>query len=308
MKNKIALLILFFSLCFSACKKDDGITASTSIDIAHLNFSDYGIVLTSTQTNIYYGAYDGRVLYDNGKFKMWYSNSYGNDQYDIGYAESNDGIIWTVVTPHAITQGDAGSWDSYGVHVGGIIKDGNTYKLYYCGQSTANDVTTKKIGYATSTDGLSWTKHGLITASGVNIYGYNTDVINVNGIYYLYYGNSTEVGVITSLDGINWTKSSTMIISASQSWEGTKIWSCSVIYEDNKFKMLYMTQNFNYFGYAESSDGINWTKSSRPIWGNATSDIRGPFIRKVNNNYYLYYSTQTNNYISGIGVAVATVN
>ena len=38
-----------------------------------------------------------------------------------------------------------------------VIKDGSTYKMWYTGKSSAGPY---QIGYATSSDGIAWTKHG----------------------------------------------------------------------------------------------------------------------------------------------------
>lgn len=275
------------------------------------NLLDYAgnPILSKLNNGTDYGAYFGRVLYDEGKFKMWFANSYGSDKYDIGYAESADGLTWSVVKPKALEAGPVGSWDAYSVHPGAVIKDGSTYKMYYCGQSAPNDTDDKRVGLATSTDGINWTRSSLSTVQQIGIYGYTTDILKVNSTYYMYFGNAYVIGVATSTDGINWIKSSQSIVSATESWEGSRIWSCSVIIDDNKWKMVYTNMPYNSFGYAESTDGVNWTKKSTPIFTYSNTnnlwpyDIRFPFIRKVNNKYYLYYSTMSSSYEWKMGVA-----
>lgn len=271
----------------------------------------YNPILTGLDNGSPYGPYYGRVLYDEGKFKMWFANSFGSDRYDIGYAESLDGLRWQVINNSVIKPGAPGSWDGYGVHPGAVIKDGNIFKMYFAGQSTDNNESHRRIGLATSYDGINWTKSSEQITNQINILGYTTDILKVNGVYYLYYGNSSVIGVATSTDGVNWQKSTKNVVTASESWEGNRIWSCTVIYENGKFRMLYNSGLFKYFGYAESIDGINFTKRSSPVFSydNTYSkwpgDIRYPFFRKVGQTYYIYYSTVSSGYNCRLGVATA---
>lgn len=272
----------------------------------------YNPILTGLDNGSPYGPYYGRVIYDEGKFKMWFANSFGGDRYNIGYAESLDGLRWQVINNSVIQPGAQGSWDGYGVHPGAVIKDNNIYKMYFAGQSTANNETYRRIGLATSYDGINWTKSSEQVTNQINILGYTTDIVKVNGVYYLYYGNSSVIGVATSTDGLTWQKSMKNIISASESWEGSRIWSSTVIYENGKFKMLYNSGLFKYFGYAESIDGINFTKRNTPVFSYDNTykkwpiDIRYPFLRKVGQTYYIYYSTISSGYDCRMGVATAS--
>lgn len=269
-------------------------------------------ILTKNNNGTTYGPYFGRVLYDENIFKMWYANSYGSDKYTVGYAESNDGFTWNIINGSVLKPGDSGSWDSYGVHPGAVIKEDGVYKMYYCGEDTPNDVTRKRIGLAISYDGKEWYKSSDTTMKKINIYGYTTDIIKINNTYYLYYGNSTVIGVATSTDGINWSKSSNSIITATESWEGSRIWSSTVIADEGKYKMLYTNSAFDAFGYAESYDGINWTKKSSPFFTyNDTNNlwvdnICFPFLRKVGQTYYLFYSTRSDSWECKMGVAIAS--
>lgn len=261
-----------------------------------------------------YGAYFGRVLYDKGMFKMWFTNSYGSDKYDIGYAESIDGLSWQIIKKVVLEAGSPGSWDSYGIHGGAVIKEGNIYKMYFTGQSEPNNPSKRKIGLATSYDGINWTKSNEDVVNQININGYTTDILKVSGVYYLYYGNPDIIGVATSIDGYNWQKSNKSVVKASEPWEGSLLLSCSVIHEKGKFRMLYSNSKlFNKFGYAESEDGINWIKRKTPVFSYEETynfwpfDIRYPFLRKVGNNYYIFYSTTSSQYESKIGVVTTSL-
>ncbi len=287
-------------------------TTSWETDISWNDYSGNPI-LTSENTKSPYGPYFGRVLFDNGKFKMWFSNSQGSDKYYVGYAESDNGLSWAVINNAVIEPGPEGAWDSYGVHAGAIIKENGIFKMYYTGQSKANDPDNRKIGLATSLDGISWTKFPESVTDQINIIGYSTHIIKVMGVYYLYYGNHLQISVAKSSDGLNWKKIKNSIITATYDWEGNRVLSCTVIYEHNKFKMLYSNSSlFNAFGYAESNDGIYWIKKNSPVFDyNETSnqwpfDIRYPYLVKANKTYFIFYSTVSQYHERKIGVATTT--
>ena len=97
-----------------------------------------------------------------------------------------------------------------------------------------------------------------------------------------------------------------------QSWEGTGVYSPSIIYEDNQYKMIYADVNDpgSALGMAYSGDGINWTKdpnnpffTNEGIHNNWCNRIAYPFWRKYNNQYRIYYNGNTSGYyIASIGL------
>ena len=94
------------------------------------------------------------------RYKMWYAGQTLNDyRYDIGYAYSADGITWQKHGSTVLTVGSDDEWDNCFLEGPSVIKDGNTYKMWYAaydcsvdGQSTDGKVN---IGYATSSDGIT---------------------------------------------------------------------------------------------------------------------------------------------------------
>lgn len=104
------------------------------------------------------------ILIENGIWRMWYCgctkwhtiNGITEPQYQIKYAESKDGIIWsranTVSIPYA-TELEANVRAS-------VVKDGDLYKMWYSYRSLENyreiAASGYKIGYAESSDGISW--------------------------------------------------------------------------------------------------------------------------------------------------------
>jgi hypothetical protein len=157
-----------------------------------------------------------RVIKDGDGYKMWYTGYGAGSKYAIFHARSEDGVTWTkwnnstnelsntTGTEGRVPPGLSGSGDMTNVLLMGVIKDDNVYRLWYVGNGPSN---WKGIYYATSPDGLTWTKKnntepvasdtgpftdgqiGLGVTSGrgdTNIL-YDGDVIRDGAVYRLWY-------------------------------------------------------------------------------------------------------------------------
>jgi predicted GH43/DUF377 family glycosyl hydrolase len=270
------------------------------------------------------GAYQGKVLFEGDKYKMWFTGLNPGGVGFIEYAESIDGKNWTRPVNHPVLYpGNYDSWDQYSVLMGAVIKVDNQYRLYYCGRYS--QYSGWHIGLATSTDGINWTKHPdpvLYAGSGWESKISVSDIIQKDNTFYLYYDGlvydppSTyiqyKIGVATSQDGITFTKSNlNPILVPSQAWEGADILSSSVIYENGIFEMVYMNNSLIWgFGKATSSDGITWTKdinnpffTAEDTYNHWTSWVGFPYYRKLNGQYTIYYSAEFPNHIVKMGLA-----
>ncbi len=253
-----------------------------------------------------------KVLFDEDKFKMWYTAMYSNGQGDVWYAESNDGISWnTIGTNPVLSKGSPDSWDSYTVSASSVIKVDNQFRMYYFGWNTHPFLSKGNIGYAVSQDGINWIKNSdpLLTSSNEYEYLGGLSVLALNNIYYMYFdyreadsingfsNGQIKIGLATSLDGISWNISNANpVIESNLSWEGESVSFPSVIYDNNNFKMIYGNGSLQtHFGSAVSSDGINFSKDAYPIFNNLSSvnslhRIAYPNFIKVNGKYRVYYS------------------
>ncbi len=81
-----------------------------------------------------------------------------------------------------------------------------------------------------------------------------------------------------------------VILTPTLAWEGVAVMQPCVLYEGGIFKMWYQGSTSSALGYATSSDGINWSKSSSP---QIASGIVCPNVIKVGSTYFLYYSNWT---------------
>jgi hypothetical protein len=97
-------------------------------------------------------------------------------------------------------------------------------------------------------------------------------------------------------------RGSAPVLSPTQEWEGTKIVSVSVLFDEGEFKAWYSAgtiQEGAYMtsiGYATSSDGVTWTKyDENPVFtpsGGASFDsvsVAFPSVVKSGSQYLMYY-------------------
>jgi hypothetical protein len=251
-----------------------------------------------------------KIVQDGNIFRMYYNNVYNNGVHSIWSAVSGDGLNWTSVSQTPLLSPGSFSWDLNAVVIGAVIKENNGYKMYFTGMESSYGYW--KIGMATSTDGINWTKKPMpILTPDPGTYQIGvTDVIVKDGIYYLFYStNLKNICMATSADGFTWTKfEGNPIISASYQWENNGVVFATVIYEDMKFKMIYQNNGETAFGEAFSVDGFNWVKNPQPIIranqtsNNWCSKIAYPNFRRFQNEYRIYYTGTIFDYNIKIGV------
>jgi hypothetical protein len=134
------------------------------------------------------------VLHENGRFKMWYGSNvaWGKVKEDmrhlIKYAESDDGIHWDRKDIVAVDFGFPGE---YAMCKPCVIKDGDTYKMWFCSRGERY-----RIRYAESRDGIVWSRVGEQDAIDISPEGWDSDMIEYPCVfdhkgerYLLYSGN-----------------------------------------------------------------------------------------------------------------------
>ena len=185
--------------------------------------------------------------------------------------------VWEKYADNPVLEvGPNGSWDDKSVAGPCVILVGDIYKMWYQG----NDGNTFRIGYATSPDGINWTKADEnpvlnVGASGTwddDNLGYSC-VLYDGSLYKMWYhaydGSNERIGYATSTDGISWEKRAEPVLElgTSGSWDDSYLMIPQVLLIDNEYIMWYggSDDDFNMkFGCARSADGINWTKEDEP--------------------------------------------
>jgi predicted GH43/DUF377 family glycosyl hydrolase len=267
------------------------------------------------------------VLYENGTYKMWYSGSDGSNL-RIGYATSSDGITWTKHAGNPVLDlGAPGEWDDLHIENSFVLFEDGIYKMWYSGDDGSN----LRIGYATSSDGITWTKYEGNPVLDLGASGEwddssvgGTPVLFEDGTYKMWYsgydGYNWRIGYATSSDGITWTKyegNPVLDLGASGEWDDTNILNPSVLFEEGIYKMWYSSYDgYNWrIGYATSTDGIVWTKCE----GNPVLDLgelgdwddvgpSDPSVLFEDGKYKMWYSGDDgSNYRIGYATSSATI-
>jgi hypothetical protein len=220
-----------------------------------ISWSIYGIVLQKGAADSW-EAWLSRlcVILDGATYKMWYTGYSPIQQFArIGYAISSDGISWTRYEGNPIlSPGGNGGWDDWSIHSPSVLKDGSAYRMWYGGQDY--QYSPERIGYATSFDGISWTKY---SANPVLVPGGNGGwddkhvteqfVTKEGATYKMYYtGNSysdiVQIGLATSIDGTSWTKydgNPILPMGSPGEWDSFTVACAVVVLDGSAYKMWY---------------------------------------------------------------------
>ena len=220
------------------------------------------------------------VVAVGANYNMYYEGlSTTTDSYSIGMAVSSNGTNWTKQARNPILTGSLGTWDAGGVRYPAVVKNGANYLMIYQGSGSNGTA----LGLATSTDGISWTKHTggpVVTRSGLISSYVPGSLLYVNNQYVLFYTVDGSIGKMTSPDAITWTDSGTVFnYSSSVTFSRP-----GVLFDGTKYRMLYTriddinggtyasTGMFEVtIGYADSPDGATWTTYGNPVFTEGAS-------------------------------------
>ena len=264
---------------------------------------------------------EASVLYnaDSSRYEMWFSGTVGNPvfPYRIGFAKSVDGISWNL-HPDPVLTPTSGTWDQYNVQFPFVIRENGQYKMWYS-SSPQSDYNQCKIGYATSLDGIEWTKdtlHNPIFEPGTDPWEAGgvmaCYVMPVSGGYKIWYSGFTTsaingnvyIGYATSVDGISWQRDTinnpVLGPGVSGLWDGKWVWYPQVLFIDNMYYMYYAGTNTGYWGTVEvglatSTDGLVWTKQSDPVLSPSPGmwdgqKVEASSVKLIEDSLWMWYS------------------
>jgi len=104
------------------------------------------------------------------------------------------------------TGGGKGKWDERIRERGWILREGDTYKLWYTGYQGKSGEISKRLGYATSADGIRWTRHPRNPIYGEH-WTEDMMVVKHRGKYYMFAeGKLDRAHLLVSGNGIDWTR------------------------------------------------------------------------------------------------------
>ncbi len=228
---------------------------------------------------------------DSSRYEMWFVGFTGapgpnNDYhpYKIGYASSADGISWSMY-PSPVVTPTPKTWDAYTTDAPMVIRESGQYKMWYT--SFLSPTAPDYLGYATSPDGIHWTKY-----SGNPVMGpgkaawevagpYGCSIIPFQGGYKMWYAGvdatflKDNIGYAASADGIVWLKDTVhnpvLKVGASGQWDDGFVGEPQVLFVGNTTYMWYTgwrsSTGPRAAGVATSIDtGKTWTRyASNPV-------------------------------------------
>jgi len=156
------------------------------------------------------------ILNAAGEFRMYY-HGFSGGVHQIGLATSPDGLNWTKYAGNPIMIPGPAAWDGQSVRVPMVWKEGTDYHMIY----TGNGSSGMQVGYATSADGIAWTKHASnpvfndpTWATGETE---NWGVMKVGDEYLMWYSDfgMRQSSLAVSTDLVNWAPYQTAPVFAS---------------------------------------------------------------------------------------------
>ena len=253
------------------------------------------------------------LLFDGTEYKMWYNGTSSGSTLRIGLATSPDGLEWTKYEGNPVLDlGPSGAWDAGDVSAATILFDGVQYKMWYAGWDEVRE--HRRIGYATSSDGIAWTKHEGNPVMDIGPSGSWEDrriespcVLFEGGHYKMWYTgvdyatDHRRIGHATSPDGLVWSKyvgNPVIDVGPDGSWDDAWVLQPSVLFDGTEYQMWFAAwDGYAKMGYATSPYGAEWTKhESNPVMvvgpGGSWDDYRvtDPYVFINGTEYQMWYT------------------
>jgi len=208
---------------------DEGIIgAATSSDgINWIKDTVNNPVLVSGESGTWNEDYvlDPHVIYENSVYKMWYGSdgwyeNLGAWTWKLGYAESNDGKVWTKRTDPIMEEGDYETWAN-DLFSPCVNYEDNNYMMWYWSASTFSWNDHHQFNCATSSDGIIWVKSAnnpVLERGAANTWDESAiakpSVLKENSLFKMWYsgGNSGNVSIGYAEDFSNLVHADSVLI------------------------------------------------------------------------------------------------
>ena len=227
-----------------------------------INWSEPVIIVEPRETKEHWEDNINRpsILKKDGVYHLWYTGQY-NASYTTGqswlfYATSTDGVHFTRYRNEPVLSAEE-PWEKVAVMCPHVIWDEeeNLFKLWY---SAGEQYEPDAIGYATSPDGINWTKYSnnpvfksdpasaweTVKVGGVQIF-------KKDGWYYNFYiGYKTvdiaQIGIARSRDGItDWERfpGNPIVEPSAGEWDADACYKPFTIFDGKKWMLWYNGRN-----------------------------------------------------------------
>jgi predicted GH43/DUF377 family glycosyl hydrolase len=191
------------------------------------------------------------VVHRNDGYHMWYTGQ-ARDQSWIGYARSADGKTWTRVSAKPVISPEV-AWERVAVMCPHVIWDDSAhqFRMWYSG---GEQYEPDAIGYATSPDGLAWTKSPanpvFKSDSGIAWERHKVtacQVVQRDGWYVMFYigfpdVDHAQIGIARSRDGIrDWERlpANPVIRPGESKWDHDACYKPFAIFDGSKWLLWY---------------------------------------------------------------------
>lgn len=188
-------------------------------------------------------------------YHMWYTGQ-NNGKSWIGYATSEDGVNFTRQSKEPVLVADK-TWENVAVMCPHVIWDDQEkiFKMWYSG---GEQYEPDAIGYATSKDGLKWTKHDnnpiFMADPNRNWEQYKVTACQIikrkNDYLMFYIGfhniDFAQIGMARSKDGISgWERyeKNPIISPTPRTWDSSATYKPFVIQEKQRWMLWYNGRN-----------------------------------------------------------------
>jgi hypothetical protein len=190
--------------------------------------------------------------------QIWmYAHGSNGSAETIGRFVSDDGGSTWIADANPLLKGDPDSagWDSAGVAIPVVLWDGAAgWQMWYAGTGQAGWDFGARVGYATSADGVNWTKYPSNPIFSTSASAWDSSAVylggvdKVKGTYYMYYAgrNAADyrkaVGIATSSDGISWSRyaGNPIISYATASYTSQEAYAGNAYFHDGIFYLYWI--------------------------------------------------------------------
>lgn len=186
------------------------------------------------------------------------------------------------------------TWDAKIRERGYIMQENDTYYMWYTGYYEDSD--TLKLGYATSQDGLTWTRYQDNPVFGES-WTEDMMVWKYENIYYMFAEGRNDIAhMLTSTDRVNWKDHGSLNIRQTNGGpliEGP--YGTPTVWRENGLWYLFYERNDQGIWLATSEDLREWSNVQDDpviVMGPETYDQFGLAVNQIikyNGLYYAYY-------------------
>ena len=312
----LSISLLF--IMFAGSQASSNIQARAASEPDGLNISP-NPVASSTAAGSPIPGWDGRrvidpvVIKEGSLYKMWYTGEGLDWKWRIGYATSPNGIHWTKYAGNPVLDvGLEGTWDSDVARVSLVLKSEGIYHMWYNGNGHS------RFGYATSPDGINWTKYAdnpVFDVGSPSSWDESmvllAGMIHEAGSYKMWYtgqdsSGTGRIGLAISPDGIDWTRhpaNPVLDIDPASDWDGTWVFDPYIISDSGSYRMWYSGWTgaacdpgaFMRIGLASSPDGVTWARAgNNPVLDVSPGEwdyqgVTAPWVIFDGSVYHMWY-------------------